>query len=360
MPFDYLVIGGGGMLNDAEVSSSVFRVYFPCCLLANIPIGVISVGFGGETLAPQSEVAWGSLLQFASCITVRSLYDRDMTRRLVTPDRHDRIHLYADLAYGAPELYPSNTVFPILPASYVVYVPTGAVTLALQDIADKLTRLVWSSPGTRVVVLPMGGCDGTSFVSEEMKRVTRLFPDAIVFRGRGLGGEFVEQLHPSSMTTLNDEQSLALCVEVFRRARAVITGRFHGVVLARCFHVPVDTGTSNLTKILQEMSTPLSTSSWRGHVDALRADVLSCVCVPPSESAMIVRDPSVWDDDMRNTCIVDIATQTPPPSWTQTVPYIQGMTNQVLWQHKRALLTQRFAPRCDASGRWRRELVTVR
>lgn len=368
--FDYLVIGGGGMLSDAELRSSIFTVYLPYCRAHNIPLALVSVGFGytsiegrAAVISPEGRRAYADLLGVATLVTVRSMGDRDMARSLMEPTRHHRIRLYPDLVYGAVDLFPTGTVSSTLPSSFVLFCPTGSVSVSCPDIADLLQKRLWEHRGRKLVALFMGGVDDpdiwpTTFVVEECARIQRLFPDAILYKGRYLSGPFLDLTRRSPPSDAG-VQSLGLCVEMFRRASAIITGRFHGVILAKCCHRPVETGTSNLTKILEEIHSELQTSAWEGHLVQLRQDIVLRVCVPPTEARMLDEDGETWSDNVRNTCIVDVVTQTPPPEWTQTVPYIQGLVNHQLWDRKHRLLTSRFTPLPDRYHSCDTSYVTV-
>jgi glycosyltransferase involved in cell wall biosynthesis len=351
-PTDYVVIGGGGLMNEAEIKSSIFRVYLPYCKANGIPLSVISTGFGfnapdGKTPQVSDAVrkAYGELLNYANLVTIRSLSDRDVAMSLVIPERRFRVRVLPDLAYGAATIFPRGQVSLCLPETYVVFCPTTYLSVAIPDVAMLLQRKLWEHPGSVLVVLPLEGVDNTTvyptkFVVAESERIRRMFPGALFYRGRFLSGEFLE-LADVAVPSDSLNQSLAVCVEIIRRASCVVTGRYHGLVMAKLFHRDVDTGNSQIVKITEELESPLEIESWEDHYEALRADILASVFIPLDSAQVIRQNPDEWDDNTRNTIITDVVTQS-RNIWSPSIPFIQALSNKQLWRRKQAMLTDAF------------------
>lgn len=353
-PTDYVVIGGGGLINDAEINSSIFRVYFPYCVENNIPISLISVGFGFKSrdgkspqLTPAVRSTFGPLFERANIITVRSVLDHDLALTMVPLERHFRVKLLPDLAFGAAEVFEVAEKKPsILPDKYVVFSPTVFNSVQMPDVAILIRRKLWENPGAKLLMLPMEGVDNadtypTDFVKAETQRIKRMFPDALFYRGRYLTGEFLE-LSGKNIPSDATSQSIGACIDIFRHASAVVTGRYHGLVLAKLFGIDVDTGSSDIVKIAEELSSPLCMEKWADHYRLLKSDIVAETCVPEENRVAIDKNPDDWDEDMRNTTIVDIVTQTPPPSWSHTVSFVQSFSNMQLWSRRKETLTETF------------------
>jgi glycosyltransferase involved in cell wall biosynthesis len=338
LPVDYVVIGGGGLLNEAELTSSIFTVYLPYCTSQKVPLAVVSVGFGypcldGSTIliSDKGRRQYTALLSMADLVTVRSIADRDLALDLIPRHRRHVVRVYPDLVFGCATVYQPGPTLMIPDAPYVILCPTTTVSTAKRDIAVLVRHSLMESRATTLVILPMEGVQRPDvypnvFVTEEIARVRELFPDVtlVVYTGR--------QLESSGQTQV---QTIARCIDLFRHAAGVVTGRYHGVVLARSFQVPVHTGATSLVKIVEEMDTVLDQRQWRRHLDDLCDHVHAAVC------ARVVENPLEWDDDRRNTCIVDLVTQ---GNTTATVEYTQALSNRDIWRRRRSMLTQHCVP----------------
>ena len=355
MALDYLVVGGGGLMNDDEVRSSIFSIYYPYCIAHDIPFSVISVGFGYRVIdgrAPQItkmvQDAFGELLTKASLITVRSISDRDTVLGLLPLSRHHRVHLLPDLGFGVSARYPNDMSPPasLIGRDYVVFCPTNFLSVNFPDVVHMIQKSLWDYPGSILVFLPLDGVQTpdeypTRFVTEEMERVRNLFPDSILYQGRYYSGDFQKLITPDPPSDAT-VQSMETCAAIFRNARCIITGRYHGLVMAKHFGVPHEIGSASLVKLVEEVESPLDISKWQENYSLLEKDIVLQACAPLKERAILKTEPEDWDEDARNTTIVDIVTQTVGPPVYNSVPFVQSYSNAQLYRKKEQLLTEKY------------------
>lgn len=269
---------------------------------------------------------------------MRSIQDRDQITSMVPEHRHHRVHVAPDIAFGAPSLFAPS---PNPGGPVVLFCPTNFMSVQYKDVVHLIQRKLWQHPEARLVYLALDGLSSPSvypspFVTEEVKRFKSYFPDAVIYTGRHLSPAFRRALGLGTPPSDSVVQTLDVCVDLFRRAVCVITGRYHGLVLAKAFGVPFEIGSANLAKLVNEVSSPLRIQEWDKSYRLLRRDIATHFNIPESRKAALIRDPDLWTEDERNTVITDIVTQA--PEWVSTVPYVQGYSNHTLWQRKRDLL----------------------
>jgi glycosyltransferase involved in cell wall biosynthesis len=347
LPVDYVVIGGGGLMNDGELSSSIFSVYLPYCTARKIPVALVSVGFGYPcidgltiTMSAAGRALWGRLLSVADLVTVRSMADRDLVLDLIPRSRRHLVRIYPDLVYGCGTVYPPRATSAVPAGPYVVFCPTTTISVAKRDVAVLVRQQLDRAGATTLVFLALGGIDDPTvypspFVLAELERVREMFTDMtlIVYTGR----------RPNT----TQPQTLARCVDLVRSAAVVVTGRYHGVVLATAFGIPCVTGITSLVKIVEERNSILDRTTWMGHITDLCHHIHASVCAGQSSNLE-------WDEDQRNTGIVDLATQ---DTTTDTVEYLQGLTTRDIWTRRRAMLTRQCVPSHRTCEPWRVTIV---
>lgn len=346
LDIDYLFIGGGGLVNDGEINSSILKIYLPWCRARGVPISLMSVGFGyivkdGRSVSVSAEVARGfaALFEYANLITVRSLTDLENAKSMVPAHRRHRIHALPDLAFGVDAVFPADITIDHRP--YVVFCPTNFLSTKFPDVVDLLQQKLWETPGSRLVVLPLDGASHvypTPFIQEELHRVRTLFPDAEMHQGRYINGDFLKLLD-RTVPPESELQTLGFCVGLLRGASCIVTGRYHGVVMAKALGVPYEIGTASLQKLKDEDSSPLDISLWNENYKLLYEDIESTIGIPPLQRSAIDADPDTWDEDVRNTLIVDIVTQSPAPY--RSIPFIQNLSNHQIGQRRRSLLLKK-------------------
>ena len=331
LPFDYLVIGGGGLMNDGENSSSIFQIYFPYCQKYNIPVSVISVGFGykfvenecDRTIDSLTYSNWSTLLEYAESISVRSHSDKERVLSMISKKRHHRVGVFADACYG---LEVSTTTKKDL----IVFIPTNFFSLVHPDILLFLQNQRIKFPHSKIVMIEMGGT-GTeiypnAFITEETKRLKSFFPDAVVFSGRQFWGSMRKLFELNHKCTEADDQTPEKVISLLQRANVIATGRYHGLVLARLLNIPFYIGSSSLHKVVQELRDNLDPTTWKGHYKLLKTAIDS------HQRFGKLPDPYSWDENLRNTCITDIVTNS-----TMSVPFVQNYTNEQLWEKRQEI-----------------------
>lgn len=346
---DLLIIGGGGIIGTSELKSSIFRVYFPLAKANNIPLLLSSVGVAFDdsartapTVNESTLQAWTPLVTYASNISVRSIGDRDVVLAMLPRERHFRVRVCADLCFGAPSVLGLTADDISDERKIILYIPTNFLSVKYQDVAQAIQQAVFDNPDAQLVFLPMDGLRSAheypaAFVRDELHRFKKLFPQAKCYTGRFFSGPFLELLgaHCPSDAASNTVESI---VGLFRRAVFVLSGRYHGLVLAKAFGVKHFTGSANLVKLVSERDSPIDLATWRKHIDAIadEAEVVSVLKKTKRQKQHeLLSDPDRWSEDERNTCICDVVTQAPADEWSSTIPYTQGCNNEQLWRKRR-------------------------
>jgi exopolysaccharide biosynthesis predicted pyruvyltransferase EpsI len=327
---DHVVIGGGGLINEGELKSSIFKVYFPYCKSRNKPLSLISVGVAypataneaTRVLSSNTITVWSELLQYAESVSVRSYADREAVKQMMPMGRHHRIHVASDVAYGLPTYFN----IPDTRKRFVVYIPTNFLCLNFPDVAMYIQEQLMKYPGSRLVMIAMDGMGGNKvypnkFIQEEIKKVQTLFPNTIILPGRyywGATRAYVEKLLPSQPQEYADQTPLKV-LSILRKAHVIITGRYHGVVMGRALNVPIYVGTCSLHKIQQEIREDLNPATWKTHYEYLFNVIDRCFQLG------FRQDPTTWNEDQRNTVITDIVTNS-----KISAAFVQNMTNEQL------------------------------
>lgn len=101
--FDFLIIGGGGLLTASKLKDSRNMPYYiNDAKKRNKPLFIISCGLQGTISDFQNNFAlWKDAMNYAKLITVRSKKDKELLGTIVNPNK---IHYFRDLGYVFPHI----------------------------------------------------------------------------------------------------------------------------------------------------------------------------------------------------------------------------------------------------------------
>jgi len=309
MPFDCVVIGGGGLLSKQRYlhrNKNSLWFYTDLCVERGIPYYVVSVGFQDVEAVHEDKTvqffrtAFRAFLDNAEYVSVRSVVDYELAAHVMSDSTSLEYH--PDMVYGIRPVLSLNAacmnaddrdrnVIMVLVTQWT-NVRRGVVVRDVQEA----TR-----DGDEVVFMNWGGVDpdGGGYMYDD--EVRELFPEACILQGKRPELSWLlnnERTATDRQMTVRDIWALLL------RTRLLITGRYHGVVLGKATGVPkVETyGYTNYKFLADELSL---------HPDA-STEVLERTALKPVKK---IRDMIAgerrhtyrsWDADQRNTAIVKV------------------------------------------------------
>lgn len=258
--FDFLIIGGGGLLiADKLKISKNMPYYINDAKQRNKPLFIISCGIQGSV----SEISfknnfslWKDTLDYAKLITVRSAKDKELLS-LVTDVA--KIHYFRDLGY----------MFPHTMGHYKNINKTKTVTLIIAGPVhdnNKIIKKYIKKSGKDVVIVNMGSL----LDDDNNRRMIKMdFSGSNVFKYYGAGSspeftnhdsfttsqkemEDILKINPDLKKINPSDLTLAKLLDIIINSEIVYTGRYHGLVFARSLGIPYDTLDMGTNKILWE------------------------------------------------------------------------------------------------------------
>jgi polysaccharide pyruvyl transferase WcaK-like protein len=254
-PFDFLIIGGGGLLTATKLRDSQNMPYYiNDAKKRNKPLFIISCGVQGPISNFKTDfVLWKEVLQYAKLVTVRSTKDRELLNSLVS----NKVHYFRDLGYVFP-----HTIRPYRNTSKTI---TLIIAGPVDDRSEVIKKYIKESKKD-VVIMNMGSLkdDGNN------KRMIKMnFPgsNVIKFYGAGKSPEFtthdsfmvnqkemeeilktnpeIEKVNPSDLT-------LEKVINIIFNSEIVYTGRYHGMIFSRSLGIKYDTLGMDTNKVQWE------------------------------------------------------------------------------------------------------------
>ena len=254
-PHDLLVIGGGGLLHTQPGHFEKMTWYLNNARQKGIPTGFSSVGFQydpktlGVDWKLQAAECWKPFLEQAKFVTVRSPNDLQRAAELGI-----RAQYFPDLCYLMRRHIPKNLpcnhkVLVIVPGAGVFrYDPNAQSLMGLQESCTQRYVRGWLDAGGRLEVVRMGAPNDTVI---HLKRLRHLYKGVPVY----------------------DEGNPKECLRRIAGAGQVISGRYHGMIFARCAGVPCYTVPLAPYKIVSEPPADTPDNMMRGaahHLEVLR------------------------------------------------------------------------------------------
>lgn len=322
--FDALIIGGGGIIKNFSKTDPI-RYYMERAIEKDKPFFIVSVGMQTSeqdlSLEEAKKRVGQSLELFkkASLLFPRSVQDYFVLRSLLGDDMRHKIYVKPDLGYLYPEVALKNRT---LEKKYISLIQTGSANVEMEDVRNIINEKLKEYPGSELVIMNWGGVEkpGTAKDFKEWDlfaiNAKRHFPQATVYMGDSLSTELMDLICPAGSTLKIRKSDLTpeKAVEIVAQSHYVVTGRYHGVILARAMGIPYHAAIYSF-KCNAENSSGL---------DPLRAlDTIESLKHFITNNMASLESPLEWDADQRN-CMIDRVHQIHP---TMSVKYIQAMDN---------------------------------
>lgn len=256
--FDYLIIGGGGILTSKKLrDSSVLNYYIKLAMQNNRPIYIISCGVQGKLDNFENDFSmWKPVFDYASLITVRSPNDKNYIDSITDPRK---VFYFRDLGYLYPRIanirkYTNNE-------KILTLIVAGPVHDKNKEIVDIIKNY------DKIIIMNMGAITD----DENNKRMLNMnFPGAkntVKYYGSGRAKEFnnnietqvnqtqMEEMLRSDKVSLKNPTDLSTekAVEIIYNSSLVLTGRYHGMIFARSLGIPCNTLGMNTNKVKWEL-----------------------------------------------------------------------------------------------------------
>jgi polysaccharide pyruvyl transferase WcaK-like protein len=254
--FDYLIIGGGGLLSAKKLKDSKNMPYYiNIAKKKNKPLFIISCGVQGSMINFNYEFRlWKDALNYAKLVTVRSKKDRDLLNGIVSGNK---VQYFRDLGY----------IFPHTIRPYKNFTKTITLIIAgpVHDKNETIKKAI-KEKKKDVIIMNMGSLKDDN----NNKRMIKMnFPGANVVKyyGCGKAPEFtiyesviVNQAEMEEILKVNPELekvnpsdlTLIKVINLIYNSEIVYTGRYHGFVFSRSLGIPYDTLGMDTNKIIWE------------------------------------------------------------------------------------------------------------
>lgn len=197
---DLLVIGGGGLIYNARNHFNFMEEYMIDAKKKGIPIAMISCGIQLMNKNIRDLKVWKKWFDYAKVITMRSQRGAQIVKRFSS---NPNIHYYPDLGY----LF-STDEFVLEEPNSVCIIPSRNVHYKNKTFLSTLKANC--DAYKRFYILEMGSPNDNR---NDIEKLLDLLDDK----------NFTMYWNPTPETVLN----------VIKRCRFVITGRYHGMVFAR-------------------------------------------------------------------------------------------------------------------------------
>ncbi len=256
-PFDFLIIGGGGLIIASKLAKDSLNMphYIEEAKQRQKPLFIISCGVQGSIENFQNDFSsWKDALNYAKLITVRSKKDKELLDTITDPAK---VHYFRDLGYMFPHI--------IRPHKNLTKTVTLIIAGPVHAENDTIRKYIKKAKKD-VVIMNMGAIKDDN---NNRRMLEMDFPEVNVrkYYGSGKAQELIqiymmpveqnemenilrlnptlEQINPSDLT-------LEKVVNIIYNSDMVFTGRYHGFVFARSLGVKYDTLGMGTNKVLWE------------------------------------------------------------------------------------------------------------
>jgi len=255
-PFDFLIIGGGGLLTAKKLKDSLNMPYYiNDAKKRNKPLFIISCGVQGNlTNFKNNFTLWKDVLEYAKLVTVRSTKDKELLGSLINSDK---IYYFRDLGYVFPHTKRQHKTL----AKVITLIIAGPV-----DDKNEYIKKYIKKSNKSVVIMNMGSLKDDN----NNKRMLKMnFPSVniIKYYGSGKSPEFtsydsftVNQIQMEDILKTNPELdkinpsdlTLSRVIDIIFNSEIVFTGRYHGMIFSRSLGIPYDTLGMDTNKVQWE------------------------------------------------------------------------------------------------------------
>jgi hypothetical protein len=338
--FDYLIIGGGGILKNFLPTNSM-HYYIEQAYKKQKPYFVISVGLQTSIQDPTTNQVQDiigdtiGLLREASLISVRSLTDYNLLRAVLGEKLKYKLSYCPDLGYLIGDVFPVTETDA---KKYVTLIQTGSANVKNAYVQQLINEELSLHPEATFVVMNWGGIESPSgaiagkyFFKEQplfdKVMIKECFPQAKkvkVYMGGTLSKE-LKNLRHKECNIRKADLSPKKAARIVRESYKVITGRYHGKIAAVAYDIPCEVPMFTY-KLLNE-----DESNFQNPIENAKNQIKKIKTFIEYDGDPI-KPLEFWDGDDRNNAIVKISQNNSLP-----IGYIQAMPNKVLylrlWSH---------------------------
>lgn len=255
-PFDFLIIGGGGLITSSKLKDSRNMPYYiNDAKKRNKPLFIISCGIQGPITNFNTNFGlWKDAMNYAKLVTVRSTKDKELLSSIVDKNK---VHYFRDLGYVFPHiLRPHKTMNksitliiagPVHDANQVIkdYIKKSKKDViimnmgSLKDDNNNKRMLKMNFPGSNIIKY-YGSGSAPELVNNDLFMVNQSEMEEILKTNPNIEG-----INPSDLT-------LSKVINIIYNSEIVFTGRYHGFVFSRSLGIPYDTLGMDTNKIKWE------------------------------------------------------------------------------------------------------------
>jgi len=347
--FDALVIGGGGILCDRMLAGSIG--YYTNKARSNcLPYFIVSVGFQTSADAPSPighELAM--MLKDAEIVSVRSSDDYSFIARssnggtggtggtgstsgtggtggtggtVGTNTTINNLYLRPDLGYFYPALTGGQRSDN---PKYITLIQTGSCNINMPDVRDRIDALFirYAAVRPRLIVLNFGGSENPTsakdFAEYDLFKIDpkKYYRGVKVYMGDSISDQLRTDVYDNAIVRESDLTPLS-ALDIIGCSLHILTGRYHGYVLAKALGVPVDVLIYNY-KCNAELRCALDISKASTVLDMIQQYLIG---------GCIIRKWDVWTDEYRNSMICMVSEKYTSIS----VEYCQAFDNRSLYE----------------------------
>jgi len=256
--FDYLIIGGGGLITSTKLKDSHNIPYYISLAKKNAKkLFIVSCGVQGDIRNFRRDfLKWKDPLEYATLVTVRSKKDKELLSSIAPLGN---IKYFRDLGYIYPHLVEkhkkANKITTLIIAgpvddkhstirNHIKKTKKDVVIMnmgSLKDDDNNNRMIKMSFPGVKVKKY-YGSGKASEFSKYAKREVNQSEMESILRSNPKL-----EEINPSDL-------DLHKVIDTIYNSDIVYTGRYHGFVFARTLGIPYDTLGMDTNKIQWEES----------------------------------------------------------------------------------------------------------
>ncbi|MDP3533308.1 MAG: polysaccharide pyruvyl transferase family protein [Alphaproteobacteria bacterium] len=334
--FDYLIVGGGGILKNLLPNNSL-HYYIEQAYKKQKPYFITSVGLQTSIQDPTTEQVRHiigdtiGLLREASLISVRSLTDYNLLRVVLGEELKYKLSCCPDLGYLIGDVFPPAETDE---KKYITLIQTGSANVKSEYVQQLINEELLLYPDAILAVMNWGGIESPSaaiagkyFFKEQplfdKKMIKEYFPQAKkvkVYMGGTLSKELKDLRHKECNIKKAD-LSPKKAARIVRESYKVITGRYHGKIAAVAYGIPCEVPMFTY-KLLNE-----DESNFQNPIEDAKKQIKQIKTFIEYEGELI-KPLHLWDGDDRNNVIVKIHAR----NSRLPVSHIQAMPNKIIYQ----------------------------
>lgn len=227
IPIDYLIIGGGGLLNLERLHhGNRIWEYQNYCIVNKIPYYLLSLGFqdtdlNGKNIDKLKNYA--SLLDNSNFISVRSFPDYMIACSMIKNETKEFLHVYSDLVYSLDNFIPFKEFKRNI---LLVVLDNNWITLNNEYIRNDINQRMYLNKNLKLVFIDFAGISLNNSTNINNNLINMYFPNSRIVNG-------LKTIYSQTRnSTLND------IVEILCKSHTVISGRLHSYILSKVYKVP--------------------------------------------------------------------------------------------------------------------------